>query len=147
MLPTDERWARRPLFAFTLATDLGFVAYWLVTAAHVLPEAWLFKDYRDPVLNDWNWSFMAIDLLVSATGLSAAWLWKRRDARAQPLALMSLTLTSTSGLMALAFWTLRGDFEPGWWAPNLFLLVWPLCFVPRFLVTTGPRAPTAAPRS
>ncbi len=43
-------------------------------------------------------------------------------------------LTFCSGLMAVAFWTLRGDFDPAWWAPNLFfLLIYPLFFLPRFL--------------
>ena len=45
------------------------------------------------------------------------------------LALVSLTLTSCSGLMAVCFWTFRGDFDPGWWLPNLFLLIYPLWFI------------------
>lgn len=40
--------------------------------------------------------------------------------------LISLVLTSTAGLQALAFWALRGDFTLSWWAPNLFLLLFPL---------------------
>lgn len=125
-------WARRPLFAFMLATDLGFLVYWVVTALHVLPDAWLFKDYDQPVLQSWNWSFLALDLFISFTGLAAVALWRRKDSRAEPLALMSLTLTSTSGLMAVAFWALRRDFDPAWWGPNLFLLLYPLAFLPRF---------------
>lgn len=40
--------------------------------------------------------------------------------------LISLVLTSTAGLQAIAFWALRGDFALEWWAPNLFLLLFPL---------------------
>lgn len=133
-------WARRPLFAFMVATDLGFIAYWVVTGLHLLPAAWLFKDYDNPLLQDWNWSFLALDLLISASGLSAAALWRRRDPRAASLALISLTLTSTSGLMAVAFWALRRDFDPAWWGPNLFLLLYPLLFLPRFFLGVAQKA-------
>jgi Family of unknown function (DUF5360) len=131
----------RALRGFMLATDVGFVGYWLVTAAHLLPAAWLFKDYEDPILQSWNWSFLPLDLLISATGLTALGLARRGDGRATGLALVSLALTSTSGLMAVAFWTLRRDFDPAWWAPNLLLLLYPLAFLPRLL-----RAPPAPPR-
>lgn len=128
----NDRWAARPLFAFMLATDVGFLGYWAVTALHMLPVAWLFKDYHDPVLQDWNWSFLPLDLFVSLSGLGAVTLSRRADPRAASLALMSLTMTSVSGLMALAFWVLRRDFDPAWWGPNLFLLLYPLFFARRF---------------
>jgi hypothetical protein len=32
---------------------------------------------------------------------------------------VSLVLMTASGLMAIAFWTLRGDFSVAWWIPNL----------------------------
>jgi hypothetical protein len=35
--------------------------------------------------------------------------------------------------MAVVFWAIRGDFELAWWVPNLFLLVYPLFFIGRFL--------------
>jgi hypothetical protein len=114
-------------------TDVGFLAYWLVTALQLLPAAWLFKDHDHPILQAWNWSFLPLDLGISATGLGALWLVKRGDGRGLPLALVSLTFTVCSGLLAVAFWTLRRDFDPGWWAPNLFLLLYPLPFLPRLL--------------
>lgn len=117
------------LRAAMLATDLGFVAYWLVTALHVLPAGWLFADYHDPILQSWNVSFLPIDLLASATGLLALGLARRGDPRAAVLVTVSLTLTSASGLMAVSFWTLRADFDPVWWVPNLFLLLYPLPFL------------------
>lgn len=111
-------------------TDVGFLLYWAITATHALPPRWLFKGYDDPVIEAWNWSFLPLDLALSATGLGALWAARRGVGRAAAsLTLASLVLTSTSGLMAVAFWTLRRDFDPTWWAPNLFLLVWPLFFV------------------
>jgi hypothetical protein len=116
-----------------VGTDLGFLAYWTITALHVLPAEWLYKDYHDPILQAWNWSFVPIDLLVSGTGLLALVLARRGAPQADGMALISLTLTSSSGLMAVAFWTLRADFDPAWWLPNLFLLLYPLPFLARQL--------------
>jgi hypothetical protein len=45
------------------------------------------------------------------------------------LALVSLVLTSCAGLQAVSF-CIRGEFDPAWWIPNLFLLLHPLYFVP-----------------
>ncbi|MFI6156874.1 DUF5360 family protein [Kitasatospora sp. NPDC051170] len=108
-------------------TDLGFLAYWAVTVTALLPARYAYRDYDDPILADWNYSFLPLDLLASLTGL-AALLTACRGGRAavRPLMLISLVLTSTAGLQALAFWALRGDFTLSWWAPNLFLLLFPL---------------------
>ena len=118
----------RALRTVMLLTDLGFVLYWLVTLAHAVPEAYLFRDYADPLVVAWNWSFLPLDLLISATGLASLWMERRGDRRWPALALISLTFTSCSGLMALAFWTLRRDFDPLWWAPNAALLMYPWLF-------------------
>jgi hypothetical protein len=125
----------RALLAFMIATDAGFVLYWIVTATHALPPSWLFKDYDDPQMQAWNWSFLPLDLAVSASGLLAVAASRAQRTNAQPLAVLSLGLTSASGLMALAFWALRRDFDPAWWAPNAFLLFYPLFFLPRLLAT------------
>ena len=124
------------LRALLLVTDLGFVAYWAITALHLLPEAWLFRDYADPVLSSWNWSFLPIDLLASATGLAAISGARRGTGQADAWLAISLVLTACSGLMALSFWTLRSDFDPAWWLPNLFLLLWPLPFLGRWVRVT-----------
>jgi hypothetical protein len=100
-----------------------------VRAAGVIPDELLFKDYDNPILSAWNWSFLPLDLAISATGLTAL----RRAKRGlgwRNLALVSFVLTSCSGLMAVSFWTLRADFDPAWWLPNLFLLLYPLWFLP-----------------
>jgi hypothetical protein len=56
-----------------------------------------------------------------------------RHALWRDLALISLVLTSVSGLQAVAFWAMRGGFDPVWWIPNGFLLTYPLFFIPRLL--------------
>lgn len=124
---------RRPLRSFLLLVDLGFLAYWLVTGLRLLPAAWLYAHHDDPVMVAWNFSFLPLDLVVSATGLAAVALAARADARWSRLALVSLAFTSASGLNAIAFWALRGDFELGWWLPNLVLLVGPWAFMPSLL--------------
>jgi hypothetical protein len=128
----------RRLRPFFVVTDTGFVLYWLITLAGVLPEAWLFKDYHDPILWAWNWSFLPLDLAISATGFGALALHARGRPTWIGWALVSLALTSCSGLQAIAFWTLRRDFDLGWWLPNLYLLLYPWAFLPRLVRSCGP---------
>ena len=113
-----------------LLTDLGFIFYWLITAFALIPEALLFKDYHNSLLMAWNWSFLPLDILVSATGLSGMHLSRSADpvfaGKGRDLMLLSLSFTLCSGLMALAFWTIRSDFDPLWWAFNGFLLIYPI---------------------
>ena len=123
----------RSLRVFVLLTDVGFIAYWLATLLHLVPPSYLFKDYAEPLVVAWNWSFFPLDLAVSATGLASLWLQRRGDPRWPAWTLVSLTLTSCSGLMAIAFWGMRGDFELSWWLPNGFLLLYPLFFFRRVM--------------
>lgn len=116
-----------------LLTDVGFIVYWVVTGLHLLPPEWLYRDATNALMVDWNWSFLSLDLLVSATGLSALHLARRGVTAARGLVTISLTLTSASGLMALSFWVLRRDFDLGWWLPNVFLLVYPVPYLVRLL--------------
>ncbi|MEU2038039.1 DUF5360 family protein [Nocardia niwae] len=122
-----------------LVTDVGFLLYWAIAFAQVIPPEWAYKDYTDPILSDWNYSFVVLDLAASATGLASLC----RAPGSRTLMTVSLTLTSVAGLQALAFWTLRGDFSPLWWAPNLFLLLFP---VPALvtLVCDGPQERAAS---
>ncbi len=120
----------RKLRPFFWMVDIGFIAYWIITLAHVIPESYLFKDYDNPILQAWNWSFLPLDLCISFTGLTSLRMHKKANPSWKPLALISLVLTSCSGLQAVAFWVLRSDFDPMWWAPNLFLLIYPLFFIP-----------------
>jgi hypothetical protein len=119
-----------------LATDIGFVLYWLITIFHVIPAEMLFRDYTNPILVQWNWSFLPLDLAISATGLTALWLYRKQSPLWRTLTIISLTLTSVSGLQAIAFWLFAQDFNLTWWLPNLFLLLYPLLFLPRLILQT-----------
>lgn len=118
------------LRALLLLTDIGFLVYWAASLMHLLPAAYLFKDYDNPILFAWNWSFFPLDMLASGLGLLSL-TRARRGMPWRSVATMALTLTFCAGLLAVAFWTLRHDFNPLWWAPNLFLIVWPLVFLPQ----------------
>lgn len=121
------------LKAFFWLTDLGFIVYWLITALHLIPVQYLFQDYTNPILTAWNWSFLPLDLAISATGLGTLWAYSQKLELWRSLALISLSLTFVSGLNALSFWLIRSDFDPTWWIPNLYLLIYPLFFMPKLL--------------
>ena len=123
----------RTMKLLMLVTDIGFVLYWLITIFHLIPAEFLFRDYTNPLLVYWNWSFLPLDLAISITGLSALWLFRKQNPLWRPLTVISLTLTSVSGLQAVAFWLFAGDFNLTWWLPNLFLLIYPLIFLPRLI--------------
>jgi len=38
-------------------------------------------------------------------------------------------LTAASGLMAISYWTVAGEFDGSWFAANLALIAWPLFFL------------------
>ncbi|MEJ3655596.1 DUF5360 family protein [Actinomycetes bacterium KLBMP 9759] len=107
-----------------LVTDIGFVVYWAVTALGVLPPEIAYSDYTDPRVVAWNWSFMPPDLLISATGLTGLWLMARGHELWRPVLVISLTVTATSGLFAISYWAVRGEFDPLWWGVNLFLIAY-----------------------
>ena len=115
-------------------TDFGMLTYWGITALMAIgivsiPGEWLFKDYHDPRVMAWNWSFFPIDILLSVTGIWALRLEARGDERWRIWAAVSLTLTVCAGLMAISYWVLVSDFDPAWWIPNLFLMLWPLLYL------------------
>lgn len=116
----------RPIFLFV---DLGFIVYWIVTLFSLLPAEWLYQDYMNPLLVAWNWSFLPLDLAVSATGLLALRLHTNGDPRYRSLVLASLCLTTASGFQAISFWAARCEFNLFWWLPNLFLLIYPWYFI------------------
>lgn len=120
---------------FLLVTDIGFLLYWAVSVLMLLgfaivPPEYMFKDYDDPVVNAWNWSFFPLDIVLSICGLTSLRLHARSHSAWLPLAIVSLSLTFCAGLMAVAFWAIRRDFDPVWWAMNVFLLAWPCWFAP-----------------
>ncbi len=103
--------------------------YWLITFLHIIPPQFLFKDYHNPILVAWNWSFLPLDMLVSITGFVSLYLWVKKSALWSHLALISLVLTFCAGLQAVVFWSIRLDFDWTWWLPNLYLLIYPLFFL------------------
>ncbi len=130
---------------FVIATDIGFILYWLISlplllGMDVVPASWLFKDYHDPLVYAWNWSFFPLDMVLSVCGLLAVRRHSRGDRSWRPLAAFSLALTFCAGFMAISFWTIRLDFDPSWWAVNLFLMFWPLFFLPRLTWATAPES-------
>lgn len=138
--PTDQRVTR----ALMLVVDVGFVVYWLLIAGSVLPAATMFPEYDDARVQAWNWSFLPLDLAASVTGLVSLALWRRGRDAGKLLMAVSLTLTLCAGLMAVAYWTFRGQFDLTWWAPNLFLIAFPLLAL-RHLVRPSPAdAPSRA---
>jgi len=128
----------KTLKPFFLVVDIGFILYWLVRALHLIPAGIAFKDYANPILSAWNGSFLPLDLCVSASGMSAVWLHQRGNTHWRTFALISLVLTFCSGLQAIAFWAIRSDFDVVWWLPNLFLLIYPLFFVPKLITGNMP---------
>ncbi|MDH5160367.1 YvaD family protein [Heyndrickxia oleronia] len=115
---------------FFWVTDVGFILYWTITFLHIIPDEYLFKDYKNPILSAWNWSFLPLDILISITGFTSLYLYKKGKSTWSKMAIVSLVLTSCSGLQAISFWVLRSDFDPSWWIPNLFLLIYPMFFLP-----------------
>ncbi|UHA72207.1 DUF5360 family protein [Paenibacillus sp. 481] len=120
----------RAMRALFWITDIFFIVYWLMTALSLFPPEVVYNDYTNPILVAWNWSFMPLDLLISATGFYSLWLQRKQQELWKPWALISLVLTSCSGLQAIAYWSLRLEFDPFWWGLNLYLLIYPLIFIP-----------------
>lgn len=116
-----------------MLVDISFIIYWAITAFHLIPPQYLYNDYTNPILVNWNWSFFPLDILISATGLCSIYLHSKQNKDWQRIALISLVLTSVSGLQAVSYWTLSGEMDLTWWIPNLFLLIYPLFFIPKLV--------------
>ncbi|MGF7047885.1 hypothetical protein J2T13_002391 [Paenibacillus sp. DS2015] len=114
---------------FFLITDIGFIVYWIITYLHIIPTSWAFKDYDNPIIIAWNWSFFPLDIIISLTGLYSLYLFRKKRSAWQGFALTSLVLTFCSGLQAIAFWSFSQDFDITWWVVNLYLLIYPLFFI------------------
>lgn len=126
----------RRLKYFIFITDIGFVIYWLVVFWEMIPPEYLFSNYQNPILKNWNWSFFPLDWCISALGFYSLWLYKKNKPIWRNIVLIALVLTSVSGLQAISFWWFAKDFNLTWWLPNLFLLIYPLFFIPRLIKTT-----------
>lgn len=118
---------------FFYVVDIGFIVYWLITIFHLIPAQYLYNDYTNQILVNWNWSFFPLDIFVSLSGLYSVYLSNKQSSKWKVFALISLILTSVSGLQAISYWTLAKDFEISWWIPNLFLLIYPIFFIPNLV--------------
>lgn len=128
----------RGLRLFLGTVDVLMLVYWAVTALAAtgvvaLPPSALYKGYDQPLMVAWNWSFMPLDVAFALAGLASVRLARAGNARWRGYAIVSLALTMCAGGMAIGFWTLTRDFDPGWWVPNLILLLGPLVWLPRLL--------------
>ncbi|WP_256758896.1 DUF5360 family protein [Cohnella sp. WQ 127256] len=120
----------KTLRALLWTTDIGFILYWSITWLGLIPKEYLYQDYSNEMLVAWNLSFIPLDLLISLTGLMSIYCFKRHNSSWLTLCILSLSLTFCSGLQAIAFWGIRLDFDLLWWIPNLYLLLYPLFFLP-----------------
>lgn len=130
-----------------VATDVGFLVYWLIVVLHVLPPDAMFAEYGDPRVRAWNWTFLPLDVAASLTGFAAARSVTRlptgsdgqipsQDGATVTAFVrlgVSLALTATAGGLAVAYWLLRSQYDPAWLVPNLFLLLFPLPMLYRLI--------------
>ena len=122
----------KKLYPYFVIIDTGIILYWLIVIFKLIPQRYLFKDYYyNSVLTAWNWSFFPLEMLIAFTGLLSLYFWHKENPRCYIWALISLILTFCSGLQSIVFWTICRDFDLAWWLPKLFLLVYPLFFIPR----------------
>ena len=107
-------------------TELGMLAYWALAILALLeliiiPPDLMYSDHRNPMIVNWNWSFLPIDVLFAVAGLTGRFapieVSKRRT-----LSVVSLSLMFCAGLMAISFWTMQGSFDMFWWGVNLWLM-------------------------
>lgn len=132
----------RGLALLLAVTDAVMLLYWslaglLQIGLADVPKDWMYAHYDHPEVVAWNWSFLPLDLAFSALGLAAVAASARGDGRWRPLALLSLSLTSVAGLMAIGYWAILGEYDPAWFLPNLVLFAWPLAFMPRLVREMG----------
>ncbi|UOE45663.1 DUF5360 family protein [Agromyces larvae] len=136
-LDRGTRLSRR-VKSIMLWTDLGFAAYWVATAAGLLSVG------GGRMMSDWNWSFLGLDLIAITTGLASIALARAARPAARDLMIVSLALTSAAGLMAVNFWAIRAEFDPVWWIPNLWLLLFPAVALTLLFRTTSASGPASA---
>jgi hypothetical protein len=108
-------------------TEAGMILYWLFASAVVfgfinVPPEYMYSDYQNPLVVSWNWSFFPLDIMFATIGLLSRF-GNFNTPRKELLSNVSLSLMFCAGLMAISFWLINNDFDPFWWAINLWLLV------------------------
>lgn len=138
----DDQPMRKSLVVAFTVTDSLFLLYWTVSGfaqaglIHI-PRAWMYADFDQPQVVAWNWSFLPIDLAFSILGISAVVASRQECALWRPLALLSLAFTIAAGAMAVGYWLILQQLDPGWLIPNLALVIWPIFFLPRLVAESG----------
>ena len=94
---------------YILVTDISFMSYWAISALVAagllnIPTEYLYNDYHNQYVFDWNWSFFPLDLLFALTGFLAVWLHGKNNPNWLVMALVSsvLTFCSAYGLLDAA---------------------------------------------
>ena len=133
----------RALKWWMMVTDIGFLAYWSISAlalfgAISLPPDWMYGGFDDPRVVAWNWSFLSIDLPFSILGLAAVAAHRRARDSWRALAILSLAFTFAAGGMAISYWAILGEWDPFWFLSNLLIMVWPLFFLPGLVASASP---------
>ncbi|MEU4597343.1 DUF5360 family protein [Nocardia sp. NPDC023988] len=109
-----------------LITDTLLLLYWVAVAVEAIPEESAFRDYSEPMMQAWNWSFLPLDLAAVLFGFAGVYLMRVGHRHGTLVLTIGLTLTFCAGFMALSFWAFYGDFNPGWWISNAVLMVVPV---------------------
>ena len=115
--------SREPLL---LAVDAGLLLYWTAVFLDLIPEEQRFRDYSNPIMQAWNWSFFPLDLSAALLGFLGVYLVRKGRAAGELVVTVGLTLTFCAGFMALSFWSYYGDFNLWWWLPNAALVLAPV---------------------
>ncbi|MFD4457841.1 DUF5360 family protein [Nocardia sp. NPDC058480] len=108
-----------------LITDALLMLYWVAVAVDAIPKESAFRDYSDPMMQAWNWSFFPLDLAAAVFGFAGVYLVRRRHRLGWVVLTIGLTLTFCAGFMAISFWAYYGDFNAIWWISNAALMVVP----------------------
>ena len=99
---------------------------WTAVFLDLIPEEQRFRDYSNPIMQAWNWSFFPLDLSAALLGFLGVYLVRKGRAAGELVVTVGLTLTFCAGFMALSFWSYYGDFNLWWWLPNAALVLAPV---------------------
>ncbi|MFC9898119.1 DUF5360 family protein [Nocardia sp. NPDC127579] len=108
-----------------LVTDALLVLYWIAVAVNAIPKDAAFRDYSNPIVQAWNWSFLPLDLAAVLFGFAGVYLVRVQHRLGWLVLTVGLTLTFCAGFMAISFWAFAGDFNPVWWLSNALLMIVP----------------------
>ncbi|MEU8896149.1 DUF5360 family protein [Nocardia sp. NPDC048505] len=112
--------------ALLLVTDGLLVLYWIAVVLDAIPKDAAFRDYSNPVVQAWNWSFLPLDLAAVVFGFAGLQLMRVGHRLGWLVLTVGLTLTFCAGFMAISFWAYYGDFDPIWWSSNAVLMAVPV---------------------